>query len=75
LGEHEGGVGFEVEVPVVAVHHTVVGGAEPGEVGEVGGPAVVPVLQVVGVDPGGGGVAVREPAAPVAGDHGVAEAG
>jgi len=59
-------------VPAVAVYDAVVGGAEAGEVGEVGGPFVLPVLEVVGVDPGGGGVAVREPAALVADEQGVA---
>ncbi len=71
--EQEGSVGFELEVPVVAVDDPVVGGAQPGQVGEVGRAAVLPVVEVVGVDPCGGGVAVREPAAPVPGDHGVTQ--
>jgi len=74
-GEGEGAVGFEVEVPVVAVDGAVVGGAEPSEVGEASGSAFLPVLEVVGVDPGGGGVAVREPASVVAYDHGVTQVG
>jgi len=74
-GEHEGAVGLPVEGPSVAVDDAVVGGAEAGKVGEVGGPAVVPVVEVVGVHPGGGGVAVREPASVVAYDHGVTQVG
>ena len=45
------------------------------EVGEISGSALLPVLEVVGVDPGGGGVAVREPASVVADDHGVTQVG
>jgi len=57
----------------VAVHDTVVGDAQGGQVVEVGGAVVVPVLDVVGVDPPGGAVAVGEPAALVADEHGVAD--
>jgi len=51
----------------------VVGLGAVVEVGEISGSALLPVLEVVGVDPGGGGVAVREPASVVAYDHGVTQ--
>ncbi len=69
--DQEGGV----VVAGFAVDGTVVGGAEPDEIGEISGSALLPVLEVVGVDPGGGGVAVREPASVVAYDHGVTQVG
>ena len=63
--------GAEVSDQPFAVHDAVVVGAQPGEVGQRGGAAVVPVLEVVGVDPSAAGVAVGEPAALVAHREGV----
>ena len=59
--------GLPAHLLVVAV----VGAARQGTVADGGGAAVLPVLDVVGFEPGGGsGVAVGEGAAFVAGKHG-----
>jgi hypothetical protein len=63
------------EAPVTFVRLMVVSGAQPGEVGEIGGAAVLPGLEVVGVAPGGGRGAVRPLAGAGAGEHGAALGG
>jgi hypothetical protein len=66
-------VGAELHGPVVVVVDlSVVVAAEEGEVVEVGGAAVGPVFEVVGVAPAGWAVAAGEGAAVVAGDEGAA---
>jgi hypothetical protein len=55
--------------PSGSVDDVVVVVAEQDEVGEVGGSAVFPVDDVVGVAPAGGPVAAGEDAAAVAGDE------
>ena len=67
----EPAVGGGVHGPAGAVGDAVVGGAEPGEVLDVGGSAVLPVVEVVEV--GGGPAAAGEDAeATVAHDAGAA---
>ena len=73
VGELEGGVGEELDVPAGAVGLAVVAAAEQHEVVEAVGPSCVPFADVVGVGPGGGAVAAGPAAALVAGDDGVVE--
>jgi hypothetical protein len=49
--EGELGVGIAFDGPAVFVEEPVVEGAEQDQVGEVGGPTVSPMLDVVSVDP------------------------
>lgn len=53
----------------------VVGGAQPGQVGEIGAAAVFPMVDLVSVDPLSRGLAVGEPAPLVAHQEGVAPRG
>ena len=51
-GGGEAAVGVALYSPAPLVDGAVVGSAEEGEVGEVGGAAMQPVVQVVGFAPG-----------------------
>jgi hypothetical protein len=62
----EGGGGVELEVPAVLVDQVVVSSAERDEVVELGGAAVWPVPDVVGLAPGRWPVAAGVAAAFVA---------
>src|SRR5690348_4342612 len=63
-------VGLLVDGVVAVVDAVVVSAAEQDAVGDVGGAAVGPVLDVVGIAPAGRGVAAGPDAVPVAGDDG-----
>jgi hypothetical protein len=73
VGDLEGGVGEEFGVPAGFVEEVVVPGALQHQVGELGGSAGVPGVDVVAFAPGGGAVAAGEPAVAVADDEGVVE--
>jgi hypothetical protein len=55
-----------LEPPATLVDRAVVGPAQQDQVDQVGGAAVQPVDQMMGVTPGQGPLAVGEPTAPVA---------
>jgi hypothetical protein len=74
-GGGEPPVGAAGQLPAAFVDRPVMGPAQQGEVGEVGGAAVDPVAQVVGVAPGQGPVTVGEDTAAVADGQGVALGG
>ena len=62
----EAAVGTSLQLPAALVHGPVVGPAEQGQIRQVGGAAMQPVAQVVGVAPGQGPLAVGEDTAAVA---------
>ena len=64
-----GEAGFHLQGPGAGVDVVVVSAADEGEVVEVGGAALGPVPQVVGVAPGCGGGAAGDDAGAVAGDQ------
>ncbi len=59
-------VGLALEPPAALMDGAMVGAAEQGQVGQVGGAAMEPVVQVVGFAPGLGALAVGEDTAAVA---------
>ena len=63
------------EPPAALVDGSVVGSAQQGQVGQVGGAAMDPVAQVVGLAPGQGAGTVGEDAAAVADGQGGALGG
>jgi hypothetical protein len=75
VGGLEGGVGEEFGVPVGGVEEVVVAAAEEDEVGELGGAAGLPGLDVVAFAPVVGAVAAGEAAVAVAHHEGVVEGG
>src|SRR5690242_14234773 len=72
---HRGLATRDRDGPAGVVGEVVVGGAEQGEVGQVGGSAVGPVADVVWFAPGGWAVAGRADAAAVAESEGFALGG
>jgi hypothetical protein len=68
-------VGRAGELPAALVDRPVVGPAQQGQVGKVGGAAVQPVAQVVGFAPGQGSIAAGEHTAAVANRQGGALGG
>ena len=74
-GGGQAAIGAADELPAALMDGAVVGSAEQGQIGEVGGAAVEPVAQVVGVAPGQGSGAVGEDTAAVADGQGGALGG
>jgi hypothetical protein len=66
VGEHELAVGPASEVPSAFVEEVMVTGTQQNEIVDIGEAAISPVVDVVGVAPGGGSVTVGERAPPVA---------
>src|SRR5690606_29131994 len=64
-GDLDGAGGQELDVPALEVDAVVVLAAEQDQVGQAGGAAVFPVVDVVAFAPVRGAVAAGEPAAPV----------
>ena len=68
-------VGAAGELPAALMHGSVMGSAQQGQVGQVGGAAMEPVAHVVGFAPGQGPLAVGEDTAAVADGQGGALGG
>jgi hypothetical protein len=71
-GGREAAVGAAGQLPAPLMHGPMMGPAQQGQVRQVGGAAVDPVPQMMGVAPGKRPVAVGEDAAAVAHGQGVA---
>jgi hypothetical protein len=74
-GGGEAAVGLSGESPAALMHGAVVGSAQQGEVGQVGGAAMEPVPQMMGFAPGQGPFTVGEDTAAVADGQGGALGG
>ena len=74
-GGGEAAVGAAGQLPAALMDGAVVGSAQQGQIGQVGGAAMEPVAQVVGVAPGQGPLAVGEDTAAVADGQGGALGG
>ena len=68
-------VGLALQPPAALVHGAMMGPAQQGQVGQVGGAAVQPVPQMVGLTPGRGPLAAGKRAAAVADGQGGALGG
>ena len=68
-------VGVAVKPPAALVHGPVMGPAQQGQVGQVGGAAMDPVAQMMGLAPGQGAGTVGKDAATVADGQGGALGG